>query len=247
MQFGGEEGIPLAFFPFLFDGDPVDGVTCAVSGRGAGDMRYGDGNNPARLALYRAVGLDPSRVAAFRQVHSRKVEEATPENIATAIGREADGAYTGSREIALSVTVADCLPVFLYDMRSGARALVHSGWKGTGIALDALNAMAARYGTKPGNVAAVLGPCIQSCCYKVDDGRADAFEAEFGASSVRRDGKGAYLDLQAANVSLLSGAGVKNIAACGDCTFTDARLGSFRRENAGVDGKPYTLMAALLW
>jgi copper oxidase (laccase) domain-containing protein len=49
------------------------------------------------------------------------------------------------------------------------------------------------------------------------------------------------LDLQAANVRMLVNAGVRHIALCRDCTFTDERLGSFRRE-----GPSYTAMAALV-
>jgi copper oxidase (laccase) domain-containing protein len=102
----------------------------------------------------------------------------------------------------------------------------------------------------------VLGPCIQHCCYRVDEERARSFEAEFGGSdagefplgpviSERPDlpgGPGFSLNLQAANARLLANAGVRNIAACRNCTFTDTRLGSFRRE--GADS--YTRMLALL-
>jgi copper oxidase (laccase) domain-containing protein len=159
---------------------------------------------------------------------------------------------------ALAVTAADCLPVFLLDTRSGSFAALHSGWKGTGIVLTAL-ALMRDQGTRPEEVAALLGPCIRSCCYRVDEGRAVLFEAEFGPSSprvrvlirggdpyplgpvVRRDGGGSYLDLQAANARLLAAAGVRHLAWCEDCTFTDERLGSYRREGPGA----YTRMAAL--
>jgi YfiH family protein len=181
-----------------------------------------------------------------------------------AFAREGDGMVCLAperRESFLAVTVADCLPVFLLDTESGAFAALHSGWKGTGIVLKALSIMQER-GTRPEAVAAVLGPCIQSCCYQVDEERAAAFEAEFGASSSHVPpetpfplgpvtgqapsvlpaalGLGRYIALQAANARLLAGAGVRNIAYCEDCTFTDSRLGSYRRE-----GQNYTRMAAM--
>jgi copper oxidase (laccase) domain-containing protein len=139
--------------------------------------------------------------------------------------------------------------VFLYDTETGAYALLHSGWKGTGIVLNALSMMTRLWGTRPAGLAALLGPCIRPCCYRVDEGRAALFEAEFGGSSgayplgpvVRRSAEGPALDLQAANARLLSGAGVRNLSYCVDCTFTDPRLGSFRRE-----GPAYTRMLALL-
>jgi YfiH family protein len=171
-------------------------------------------------------------------------------------GPEADGLISRDRETVLSVTVADCLPVFLYDTGgrpeagTGGFALVHSGWKGTGIALEALRLMEKSWHTRPGDIAAILGPCIRRCCYQVDDGRARAFEAGFGGTggggasllepAAFETGGKFFLDLQAANIRLLAGAGVRNIAVCEDCTFTDERLGSFRREGPG-----YTRMAAL--
>jgi YfiH family protein len=156
---------------------------------------------------------------------------------------------------ALAVIVADCLPVFLYDTEGGAFGLLHSGWRGTGIVLKALALMAGRWGTRPEAVAAALGPCICSGCYRVDAARAGAFEAEFGGGGeyplgrvVRewepeggRSEKEFSLDLRAANARLLANAGVRNIAYCENCTYTDARLGSFRREGAG-----YTRMAAVM-
>ncbi|MDR2397861.1 MAG: laccase domain-containing protein, partial [Spirochaetaceae bacterium] len=59
--------------------------------------------------------------------------------------------------------------------------------------------------------------------------------------AVKREGGRPALDLQAANARLLVDAGVRNITYCEDCTFTDQRLGSFRRE-----GSAYTRMLAVM-
>jgi copper oxidase (laccase) domain-containing protein len=100
-------------------------------------------------------------------------------------------------------------------------------------------------GTRPGAVAAVLGPCIRVCCYRVDERRANDFENEFGegplGSAVLRKDDGPYINLQAANARLLADAGVRHIAVCEDCTYTDERLGSYRREGPLA----YTRMAAM--
>jgi YfiH family protein len=243
----------FASFPFIVDGRPADGVSCRLSSRSAGDMVYSgetltEGGetapgapNPARLSLFREMNLDPATVIGLRQIHSREVLVVDRRRRP---GAAADGMLSAGRETVLSVTVADCLPVFLYDTETGAFGLLHSGWRGTGIVLRALRLMAGQWRTRPEALAAVLGPCIGACCYRVDGERAAAFEQEFGAGAVRReeaeDGTRCFLDLRAANIGLLEGAGVRNIAVCGDCTFTDERLGSFRRE-----GRSYTRMAAL--
>jgi YfiH family protein len=247
-----------ARFPFVFDGKAVSGVSGLVSSRFAGNMGYSEGvNSPGRLAFFRSLGLDAARVYACTQVHSRDVREVGRNTPNT--GPRADGLISRDRKIVLSVTVADCLPVFLYDCGcgggspagNGGLALVHSGWKGTGIALNALRLMAERWHTRPEEVAAILGPCIRRCCYRVDEERERLFAAEFGGAGLagefplgpvvsRVDGE-IFLDLQAANAHLLVQAGVRNIAVCEDCTFTDQRLGSFRREGAD----DYTKMTAL--
>jgi YfiH family protein len=222
----------------------------------------------ARGVLYRALGLEAGRVRQVRQVHSRRVlavdgvSGINGGGVAgpSAAGGEvpetppqADGMVTADRDLCLLVTVADCLPVFLYDTESGAFGLLHSGWRGTGIVLSALALMEEHWHTRPEAIAAVLGPCIGVRCYSVDEGRAAAFEGEFGGSGGpyplgpvterRLSGEGIprrYLNLRAANARLLAAAGVRHIAVCGNCTFTDERLGSYRRE-----GKGYTRMAAL--
>ncbi|MDR3167919.1 MAG: polyphenol oxidase family protein [Treponema sp.] len=241
-------------FPFFFDGFKVKGISCVISFRAAGDMAYAAGElPPARRELYKTLALDPVRVYGLTQVHSREVlvlDRHSPHD-----RPRVDGLLSRDRGIWLSVTVADCLPVYLLDTESGAFGILHSGWKGTGIVLSALALMRERWNTRARAVAAVLGPCIGPCCYRVDEDRARAFAGEFGGAGgtyplgpvvIRRPREGSgpaepFLDLRAANARLLAGAGVQNLVVCQDCTVTDDRLGSFRRE-----GKDYTRMVALI-
>jgi YfiH family protein len=198
--------------------------------------------NPNRLQLFASLGMEPERVHARVQTHSLDVAVAGEGD-----DRPGDGLVSNDPSCALSVTIADCLPIFLLDIEHSCFAVLHSGWKGTGIVLGALSLMAERWGTRGEAVTAILGPCIRSCCYAVENERASAYEATFrhegppetseAASPlgpvVRRDGGRSYIDLQAANARLLKAAGVRDLAVCEDCTYTDDRLGSFRREGPG--------------
>jgi YfiH family protein len=246
----GADGPGFAAFPFVMDGVPVAGLSCGISSRSAGDMAYsGARHNTARKALLGALGLRATAVYGLNQIHSRRVLAVDRDHPPAG---DADGMVSADRDIVLSATVADCLPVYLLDTETGAFGLLHSGWKGTGIVREALQVMAGRWHTRPASVAAVLGPCIGSRSYKVDGDRAAAFAAEFGSippdgdfEPVALQGAGPagpewYLDLKAANIRLLAAAGVRNISVCGDCTCADSRLGSFRREGAA-----YTRMLAL--
>jgi YfiH family protein len=254
-----------ARFPFIFDGSPAAGLSCALSARSAGNMSFlpcpeaSFRPNPAREAFFRSQGIDPERVYSLFQIHSRDVytlgdppSAGSPRSGPRAIpppaafARQGDGIVSFCRGVFLALTVADCLPVFLFDTENFFFAALHSGWRGTGIALRALSIMADA-GTRPEAVAAVLGPCIRSCCYRVDEGRARDFEQEFGGSGplgdvVLRKSDGPYINLQAANARLLARAGVRHLAVCENCTRTDNRLGSFRREGPAA----YTRMAALV-
>jgi YfiH family protein len=264
-----------AEFCFSFAGKKIDSLRCLITTREAGSMglNFPDAGSdvdiklllpgelfftPNRIAFYKSLSIDPLRVYSCRQVHSRDV--AVVEHPESSLLQYADGLVSEKGAI-LSVTVGDCLPVYLYDTRHDVFALCHSGWKGTGITVEALTIMKKKYSTEPCDVAAILGPCIRGNDYDVDAERAREFnrefankEGEYPLGEVIRERTTAnncvtsssgekqyYLDMQAANAHILSRCGVANIQYCTNSTLTDQRLGSFRRE-----GKEFTKMLAML-
>ncbi len=234
----------LAFLPTEENGGRGAPQFC-LSLRRAGDMkrpRAGEGASESarrRAGIFRRLGIAEERVAALHQIHSQKVFVVEDEWSASG---EGDGLLTANPRTCLAVTAADCLPILLHDRRSGALALVHSGWRGTGIALVALERMARRFGTRASEVSALVGPGIGACCYKVSDERGELFRRQWGEQSVvDRDG-GVYLDLPGVNERMLSQAGVAEVALVRDCTSCSDFLGSFRREGP----ERYTRMLALV-
>jgi copper oxidase (laccase) domain-containing protein len=111
----------------------------------------------------------------------------------------------------LTVTVADCLPIFLYDRAGRAFGLLHSGWQGTGIAAEAVRLLVEQFGVERSSLVAVLGPGIGACCYAVEPDRCERFRGEFGLRAVRRQGGRCFLDLRAANAELLAASGVQEV------------------------------------
>jgi YfiH family protein len=141
--------------------------------------------------------------------------------------------------------VADCLPIFVYDLRGGAFALLHSGWRGTGIVIEAVRVLREQFGAEPACLAAVIGPGIGACCYAVEAGRAELFRKQFGEQTVREAADGrTFLDLRAANAVLLEAAGVREVFAAAECTACTAELSSFRREGPGF-GRMAAFMGAI--
>lgn len=206
-------------------------VRAGISLAGAGDMGLDvRGSNPSFRRLLAALGVDAHRVRSVRQVHSRTVVEAGPGPAAGDPAPGADGIVASDPGLLLTITVADCLPIFLVDRASGAFGIVHSGWKGTGIVEEALRRMAGLFGTRPADVAAAIGPGIGPCCYTVPAERLEEFRSRFGARCVV---DGARLDLRQANLGLLERGGVGAVSVVEECTACSARLGSFRRQAVG--------------
>jgi YfiH family protein len=203
-----------------------------------GDMKLKP--RPAAIVAEETARLFPDRRFVWLcQEHTRIVLRSGAGD--EAAGLTGDGLVTDDPKTLLGVSVADCTPVFLWDTTGGVRALLHSGWKGTGIVREALKLMKTSYGSRPENIRALLGPCIRSCCYAVPEERAKSFAGEFGENAALfRDGAW-RLDLAAANTNILRAEGLTRVFAYPACTCCDPRFSSYRRQ--GKDG--YTRMLAL--
>jgi polyphenol oxidase len=144
----------------------------------------------------------------------------------------ADAMISDEAGFALCWAYGDCAPILFYDPIHTAFALVHAGWRGTaaGVVPTAIAAMRLRYGTRPSDLLAGVGPAIGSCCYEVDEQVREAFArdplvraaavfeerpAECGAKH-----SGLYLDVAASNVRQLLASGVaeEHIETSGYCT-----------------------------
>jgi copper oxidase (laccase) domain-containing protein len=219
--------------------DRADEPRALLSLSGSGSMRYLEGiGNEVRDRFFRDAGLDPASVLGLTLVHSRNVlfpscagEHRRLAALASQDGG-ADGIVLRDRSLVASVTVADCMPIWLLDRGSGAFGVLHSGWRGTGILGAAVSGLASRFGSDPGDMAVILGPAIGACCYHVPEERAASFASEFGAETAgERDGRW-FIDLRAANLRLAERLGIGSLLSVRACTSCDPRLGSYRRQGS---------------
>ena len=104
-------------------------------------------------------------MASLRQIHSAVVLPAEQ----TGVAGDGDALVTNVAGVPVSVRTADCYPILLADRKNQAVAAIHAGWRGTvaEISLATLRTMNQRYGTRPLDVYAVIGPGIGLCCYEV--------------------------------------------------------------------------------
>ena len=179
-------------------------------------LEHGFGTRQANVpALYENLTM-------LKQIHSATCVDA--EGRCGMVG-EGDALVEKMPGAVVAVRTADCIPILLVDERNRAVAAVHAGWRGTvgRIAQHAIAAMRDRFGTKPADLHAAIGPGIGRCCYEVGPEVA----AQFGER-----GK-ANIDLTESNRAQLVGAGVTagRVYASNLCTMCRAdEFHSFRRD-----------------
>ncbi|ULQ60500.1 polyphenol oxidase family protein [Brucepastera parasyntrophica] len=200
-----------------------------------------------RLDFFSGQRISYETVISPVQSHSQTVYFA--EHSASGVSRnpEADGIITGNATLVPCITVADCVPIYLFDPVSLCFGVLHSGWKGTGIIRSAVELAAEKMNSRAENFYVLLGPHIRSCCYTVDPERADYFSRAFGPSCISPvpgNDQVYRLSLAEANRNLCLSLGILSvrITDTGLCTSCDTRFGSYRRQ-----GKlSFTPMAAFI-
>lgn len=247
--------------PFLFKGRFLSGEETrdfdtgrnfpfwGITFRNAGDMKFPPETGiqqENRQNLYSVLGTDGSGQGyplRLKLVHSKKVFCCSPGNgtFPENLG-EGDGIICPPDGGVPVVTCADCMPLYIYDTVNSYRAVLHSGWKGTGIVSYGIGLMKEK--TSPENLAVVIGPHIRDCCYRVDKARSEYFAGNFTPSAVKFRNGGYYLSLLEANLFLLAQAGIpeENILVFDECTACNSLWGSFRREGP----ENFTRMAAFI-
>lgn len=186
----------------------------------------------------------PYFVVTGHQVHGTEIAVVTDPQTPREQLEGYDALITDVKGCAIGVRTADCIPVLLYDPEKEAVAAIHSGWKGTlnRISQKTIVKMQTRFGTRPENLKAVIGPGICRKCFQVGEEVANLFKGVgididpiYTWDGPRQEGTmkgGHHLDLIEENRLLLIESGVPagNIQVSGLCTYEDERFFSARRE-----------------
>jgi hypothetical protein len=163
---------------------------------------------------------------------------------------KADALVTDDPNRALSIRVADCVPVLLARDDGQAVAAVHAGWRGvvSAAALQAIKELN-RTGDCPANrLIAAIGPSIGFDAFEVGSEVLDEFVQVFGNDVPVRHaepGKG-RVDLRECLRRQLIDAGVKSdrIDVSDRCTYRDANEFFSHRRDKGVTGRMSAVIAA---
>lgn len=211
-------------------------VSAFLSERKDGSMKLvkdSDVNQKNRKRFFKEIGIGGEKVVAAEIVHGTKIEmvdEGSPDII---LG--ADGMVTRKKDIFLSVTVADCIPVFFYEKQQEIVGIAHCGWRGIvdGIIGNAVGKIA-EIGGNPENIRVVLGPGIGKCHFEIREDVLDNFRDH--PESVANREERIFVDLKGIikKQLFLSGARPENIEDDDECTMESRRYFSYRRDKPEI-------------
>jgi YfiH family protein len=260
---------PFKKFPWLVHGFSTrdGGASVPTSGEHVLNLAFTDWDNREavlknRQTFQSAIGANDFTLVPLRQIHSSIARHfATPPSESC----KGDASFTNTPGLLLGVQTADCVPILLVDPKKRAVAAIHAGWRGTlaRIAQKTVGEMRMRFGSKPADILAALGPAIGDCCYEVGTELVTEFTSQFADAEEYFDEprtgeepnplqwlnmmppghqpppKNVRLDLRKANRAQLLAAGLReaNIFVSELCTACHPDLFFSHRKEAAQSGR----------
>lgn len=202
-------------------------IRLGLSAKADGPMK----NSPTnRLTFLKHKNLDKKIVVSAGLIHSNKVT--TVNGLShNFIIPNCDALITSDCRYLLTITVADCLPLYFYDNKKQIVAVAHAGWRGvvSQIAKEVVGAFVNNYGSNLKDIEVFIGPHIKDCHFEVKGDVA----ANFKISETIIRNKKIYINLAGVVTSQLLDRGISetNIRISSECTFcSHDKYFSWRRD-----------------
>ena len=202
------------------------------------------------------LGFPLEKMVFSDQIHGITIRNVLEDDCGKGILKESDilgvdGLMTNVPGIVLVTFHADCAPLYFYDPVKNAIALSHAGWRGTFMEIGkiTIDEMQEKFGSRPGDILAGIGPSICQKCFETGADVADMFLEKFDFSPefimhrpANPDKR--YIDLWGINKQMLISAGVlaHNIELPDLCTKCNTDIFYSHRESGWERGN----MAAFL-
>ena len=179
---------PFRKLPWVVHGfSTAPGGVSELDGRKVLNLGFADWDSRENVLENRrrfqsALGAAGLALAPLRQIHSDVVHlfGAAPQEPC-----KGDASIANTPGLLLGVQTADCVPILLADPYRRAVAAIHAGWRGTlaRIVAKTVGQMQMRFGSRPADILAALGPSIGSCCYEVGPELVTQFTSQFADAS----------------------------------------------------------------
>lgn len=189
------------------------------------------------------LDLNSKNIIRPYQTHTNNIKEVCEEiGIFNEEFIDIDGLITSKKDKVLSLTFADCTPLYLFDKNKKIIGNIHSGWQGTTkkIAKKAIEFMKEKYNCNPEDIICVIGPTIRKCHFEVKQDVRDIFYKQFNYMDniddiirYNKDAKSYFIDTVEINKNLLKEEGIleENIVDSKICTVCNSNIiHSYRKE-----------------
>ena len=206
-----------------------------------GPMKYSDGlvdkqvfNN--RKKYFLRLGSELTDTVLASSVHGNKIKVVSRQDSGKVI-KNFDGLITKTKGIVLVVTVADCLPIYIFDNKARVIGLLHAGWRGLkkNIIENVVITMIKKFKIKTANLQVRIGPYIKSCHYRVKSDLVNKF-SEY-PEALKQKNHELFIDLAVVAKHQLTDLGVNksNIKISPECTYClKDKYYSYRRDNPKI-------------
>jgi len=190
-------------------------------------------NEKNREQFFVKCGIGSENVVNAGLVNGNNVEIVT--DVSKKRILNTDGLVTGKKGIYLSLTVADCIPVYFYDEKNAIVGLAHAGWRGViGGVVKNMVAKMQFLGSEAKNIQVQFGPSINQCHFEIKEDILDRF-AGYEKYVAKKEGK-IHVNLKGILFYQLSICGIRkeNVFNDLECTFCHKRYFSFRRDKPSI-------------
>ncbi len=159
------------------------------------------------------LNLSVKNLVSVKSISGSNIEIVTEADLGNFIDNT-DGLITARKNVYLAITIADCLPVIIFDSKKEVIGLLHCGWKGIekNIIEKALNKMKDTFNSDAQDIIAGIGPGIGTCHFEVKDDLMEKFSSY--PEAFRKEGGKNFMDLKLVAQKKLEECGVRqeNIA-----------------------------------
>lgn len=186
-------------------------------------------NNANRSTFFKKIGIAGENVFGAVLIHSNNVKKVSPGDLTNI--PDTDALVTKDKKCFISITVADCLPVFFYESEKKIIGIAHAGWRGLlgGVIENTMDEIFSLGGSGK-NLHVVFGPAINQCHFQIKDDILDNFKKY--SNFIESDEGKYFVDLKgiAKNKIVSKGVFKNNVEDLSSCTYEDKNLFSFRRD-----------------
>lgn len=133
-----------------------------------------------RKKYFNNSGIDIRDVVSAEIVHGTWIAVVTKENKGQVI-MWVDGLISNEPELILSVTIADCVPIYFFDSKKDVIWIIHAGWKWIikNITKSLVNKMITNFNSNPKDISVYVWAHIQKCHFEIKEDIIGEFDNEF--------------------------------------------------------------------